>query len=75
MQGEPGGAFVRNESYKPIHAVSKALTRPWQLLVMSGVLLAPALVPVCSLPWGGGTLESDPTGWRSQRLSLQALPK
>lgn len=49
MQDEPGGAFLRNESYKHIHAISKALARPWQLLLMSRMLLAPALIPVCSL--------------------------
>lgn len=49
MQNEPGGAFLRNESYKHTHAVGKALARPWQLLVMSSMLLAPALAPVRSL--------------------------
>lgn len=50
MQDEPGGAFLRIESYKHIRAISKALARPWQLLVMSRMLLVPALVPICSLP-------------------------
>lgn len=49
MQDEPGGALLRNESCKHIYAVSKALARPWQLLAMSRMLLAPALLPVCSL--------------------------
>jgi len=49
VQDEPGSAFLRNESYKHIHAVSKVLARPWQLVVMSRMLLAPALIPVCSL--------------------------
>lgn len=48
MQDEPGGAFLRNESYKHIRAVSKAPARPSQLFVMSRMLLAPAVIPVCS---------------------------
>lgn len=48
MRDEPGGVSLRNESYKHVHAVSKAPARPWQLLVMSRMLLAPAIVPVCS---------------------------
>lgn len=39
-----------DENYNCIHAISKAVARASQLLVAYGVLLAPALGPVGTLP-------------------------
>lgn len=73
MQDEPGGAFQRNESYKHICAVSEALARPWKLLVMSRMVLAPALFPVCSLPGGGGSLDVTQRTGGAYCISLAGL--
>lgn len=73
MQDEPGGAFQRNESYKHICAVSKALARPWKLLEMSRMLLAPALIPACSLPGGGVSLHVTQQAGGACCISLAGL--
>lgn len=59
--------------YKHICAVSKPLARPWKLLAMSKMLLAPALIPVCSLPGGGGSLHVTQRAGGACCISLAGL--